>query len=836
MPDPSPEPARASRLDELADLFAEAVELEAPRSREAFLASLQERDPALACELAALLTADAADPAFLAAPLVDEIVEVMTEFLDSAFVGRRVGSWEIEAVLHHGGMGTVYRARRVDVDFEQNAALKVIRMGLGTPDLVRRFAQERRLLARLEHPNIARLLDGGTTPDGLPYLVMEHVRGETIDAWCARKRPSLDRLLEVFAQICSAVSFAHQNLVVHRDIKPSNILVTADGTAKLLDFGIAELERQALSGPEAESAFGRMLTPDYASPEQFRGGEIGTAMDTYSLGVLLYRLLTGETPRHASEGSTPDEVERLMLETDPRAPSEVLFARGERPPRRAADLDAIILQALRKEPEDRYPSVLSFADDLRRYVDGVPVHARPPTLVYRATRFAGRNWAALGAAATIVGVLVAGLSVALWQAGVAERQRDLARAEASTAASAIEFLKTVLGSADPWRDTEPAESVDDVIRLAESQLDSVLGDEPAARAFVLAALGEVAAGRGDLGRADRLTGAAVAILEESAVVGSAQAGAIHLTRALALHEDGRLQEARSHAAEAVRRLDTRDSGAWPELAGALNQLAALDIELGDNLAAETTLRRAIALHEANGGGEMLGLAGVYNNLAIALTTQPDRLEEAVEAYAVAAQLVQSVGASAPRLATLLANQANVFRLLGRFSEAESTFARAIALMTESLGPDHQSTLTAAASLASLYEATGEFEKAAATLRGPLASALATLPADHPTTAYLQNVLGAALCQMNGTGTLEEGLAISRASLDSRLAAFGEGHWAVASGESIVGYCLLRMGRQAEAVPLLERAFETLRDQRGEDQELTVRAKAWLDQAGQAADR
>ncbi len=392
------------------------------------------------------------------------------------------------------------------------------------------------------------------------------------------------------------------------------------------------------------------------------------------------------------------------------------------------------------------------------------------------------------------------------------------------------FLKTVLGSADPWRDTEPAESVDDVIRLAETTLDTVLRDEPAARAYILAALGEVAAGRGELERADRLTSAAVMVLETSADMGSARAGAIHLARALALHEDGRLQEARTFAVEAVRRLETRDADTWQYLAGALNQLAALDVDLGDHLAAEASLRRAVTLYQANGGGEMLGLATVYNNLAVALTAQPDRLEEVATIYTDAARIIERTGASAPQLATLLVNQANLLRLLGRHDESEATFTRAIALMTNALGPDHQSTLTASASLASLYEASGRFEQAATTLRAPLATALATLPPDHPTTAYLQNVLSAALCQIDGTATLAEGLTIARASFDTRRAALGESHWAVASAESIVGHCLARLGRRTAGVPLLQRAVATLQSQRGDDHELTVRARRWLEQA------
>ncbi len=834
MPESIHPPTGDAPLDRVAGLFEEAIAIGSPTGRQAFVAALRVREPALADELLALLDAHFGDPAFLAGDLVHEVADIMSGHLETERIGTRIGAWAIDGVLHRGGMGTVYRAHRVAVDFDQQAALKVIRAGHHTPALIRRFAQERQLLARFEHPNIARLLDGGTTADGLPYLVMEYVRGEMIDRWCERVRPPLDHLFAVFAQICTAVHVAHQHLVVHQDIKPANILVTEDGTAKLLDFGIADLERQATSGdgnPE-DGPTDRMLTPDYASPEQFRGEAPGTATDTWSLGVLLYRLLTGDLPLPVHDAPSLAEAQRMVCDTVPQPPSVGMAAAGIPLPPRAADLDAIILRALHKNPADRYPSVLAFAEDLHRYSIGLPVQARTPTLRYRAARFVARHWAGVAAAATIVLLLVGGLSVALWQAGIAQRERDTARAEATTAASAVEFLKTVLGSGDPWRDAEPVETVDDVIQLAEVKLDSVLGDEPAVRAYILAALGEVAAGRGELERADRLTGAAVAVLDQEIDGVSSQGAAIHLARALALHELGSLPEAHAFAAEAVRQLDARRSESHTELIGALNQLGAIDIDIGDHAAAEATLRRAIAVHRTSGTRETLGLAGVYNNLAVAVAGQPDRLNEVVDLFAEAARIVESLGASAPRLATQYANQANTLRLLGRHAEAETIFHRAITLLTGSLGADHPSTLTAATSLASLYETTGQFAKAAATLDGPLASARTTLSSDHPVTAYIQNVLGSSLCQMGGGDNLTRGLALSRASLAARRAGLSDEHWAVASGEAIVGYCLLRLGQRTEAVALLERAHRVLQAQRGADNDLTVRTRRWLEEAGQ----
>ena len=828
MADETPPTSPGSRLDRVADLFGEALGLDDPEALESLLSQVRNDDPALAEQLVSLLAAHAEDPTFLADPVTSELADIFGSRLDGAMVGRRVGAWQVDSVLHHGGMGTVYHAHRADVDFEQHAALKLIRVDIGSPELVRRFAQERRLLARLEHTNIARLLDGGSTPDGLPYLVMEHVRGETIDQWCAREQPSLQRLLEVFLQVCSAVDFAHQNLVIHQDIKPSNILVTPDGTAKLLDFGIADLERQASEDSDVPGSI--LLTPDYASPEQFRGDPASTATDTYSLGILLYRLLTGEAPYHITAGLTRAEAGRMAMEAIPRAPTAVIAKSGKPLPPRGDDLDAIVLRAVAKRPQDRYSSVLAFADDLYRYLDGRPVAARTPTWSYRLRRQISRNWVALSVAATIVILLVGGLAAALWQAGVAQYQRDLAQEEAATAASAVAFLKTVLGSGDPWRDNEPAETVDDVIRLAELELDSTLADQPAARAYVLSALGEVGAGRGDLERADRFTEAAVSLLLDSLGGTARQAGVIRNARALALHEMGRLDEAREHARAAVAHIESTNPAGWQMLATALNQLGAIEIDLGELAAAESTLVRATQLFHSRDQSNDMQLSAITNNLAVVYASLPGRLEEAAQAYAEASRILRLNGRDGPQLATLYVNQANVLTALQRYEEAEETFGRAIPLFTSSLGADHPATLTATASLGSLYETAGQYQRAVTLLRLTRRQAHDALPPDHPTTAYIESILGSSLCEMSDPAGLAEGLAAARAARDSRVTTLGQDHWGVASTEAIVGHCETRLGRIELGTTLLRNAHAALSAARGADHALTLRARRWLDEA------
>ncbi len=340
-------------------------------------------------------------------------------------VGERVGAYELLSELGQGGMGMVYLARRADDHFQKRVAIKLIRPGMASDFALQRFRSERQISASLEHPNIARLLDGGATPDGKPYFVLEYVEGEPLTAYCERRSMPVPERLRLFLEVCSAVMYAHQNLVVHRDIKPNNILVTADGEPKLLDFGIAKL-----LDPESADAAGetgtlfRMMTPDYASPEQIRGERITTTSDVYALGVVLYELLAGKKPYRIT-GNTPGELMRVVCERDPEKPSVTANSRELR-----GDLDAIVGKAMRKEPERRYPSVAALADDIRHHLDGRPVLARRGTLVYRAGKFARRHRIALAAAAVAAVALAGGIVLTL---------REAARARAAEARAQRRF-------------------------------------------------------------------------------------------------------------------------------------------------------------------------------------------------------------------------------------------------------------------------------------------------------------------------------------------------------------------------------------------------------------
>jgi serine/threonine protein kinase len=423
----STDPLSPERWQQVKSLFLTAVELDTG-PRQAFLTSNCGDDQALREVVERMIVADGGSAKELDQPFLNSLT-------DSSWVGKRVGVYRVVEELGRGGMGAVFLARRED-EFDQLVAIKIVKRGLDTEEMLRRFRTERQILARLDHPNIARLLDGGSTPDGLPYFVMEHVPGVAIDTYCANRDLNVADRIKLFRHVCSAVSYAHQHLAIHRDIKPSNILVTEDGSPKLLDFGIAKLLNPEADGPRTLTGY-QMMTPEYASPEQIAGNEnVTTTSDVYSLGVVLYELLTGQSP-YSVETKRADELARAICETEPERPSRVgartkvvpsstnKLAQNARALR--GDLDNILLMALRKQAARRYSSVEQFSEDLRRYLEGLPVIARADTFRYRAGKFITRNRTASIGTLLLVFTLIGGTLATWYQARVARAERALAQ-------------------------------------------------------------------------------------------------------------------------------------------------------------------------------------------------------------------------------------------------------------------------------------------------------------------------------------------------------------------------------------------------------------------------
>jgi|HubBroStandDraft_6_1064221.scaffolds.fasta_scaffold49992_2 serine/threonine protein kinase/tetratricopeptide (TPR) repeat protein len=463
------------RWHEIKDKLDAVLKL-APEQRPAYLDQVSTADPELRRELESLIAShEQAGTDFLNVPPPQAAADPsapnnLNPDHREPMIGRRLGTYEIVEQIGAGGMGEVYRAIRADDQYRKQVAIKLVRAGQNSDFVIRRFKNERQILASLDHPNIARLLDGGTTEEGVPYLVMELIEGQPITEYCdSRNLPIVERL-KLFTSVCSAVQYAHQRLIVHRDIKPSNILVTHEGMPKLLDFGIAKIvDTDSGTGPATLTIF-RALTPGYASPEQVKGEPITTVSDVYALGVVLYELLTGQHP-YSAPGSTPHQIARAVCEVDPEKPSTVV-RRTEGSPspgggttvrsgttvplgessadrlskRLSGDLDNIVLMALRKEPERRYASVDKFAEDLRRHLANLPVFARKDTAGYRISKFVARHKAGVAATAAAIIILIVGIVATLREAQIAREQASIARSQRARAEARFNDVRKLANS------------------------------------------------------------------------------------------------------------------------------------------------------------------------------------------------------------------------------------------------------------------------------------------------------------------------------------------------------------------------------------------------------
>src|SRR5215469_9479195 len=427
-------PLEAGRWARLETLFYAAVDMD-PAQRYAFLDERCGDDVTLRRDVESLLESSQKTLDFLHKP-IRQLTESLVQQTEHA--GERIGTYQLLKPLGEGGMGRVYLASRADELYRQEVAVKVLQPGSKpTASMLLRFSAERQILANLNHPNISRLLDGGITTDGSPYLVMEYVDGVPIDECCRENGLALNQRLKLFCTVCAAVAYAHKNLVVHRDIKPANILVTREGVPKLLDFGIAKLLDHESQAPTLTRTAERVLTPEYASPEQIRGDSVTTSTDVYGLGVLLYELLAGSRPFQL-QTQNPLEAMRIICDESPEPPSERISAHSESPNSKIRlhnDLDHIVLMALRKEPERRYATAAQLSTDIRAFLNGLPVAARTGTFRYRSAKFVRRHKTAV-AAGVIFLLTLAGFSTAMARlASIAQRQALIARQAEQTAES-----------------------------------------------------------------------------------------------------------------------------------------------------------------------------------------------------------------------------------------------------------------------------------------------------------------------------------------------------------------------------------------------------------------
>jgi serine/threonine protein kinase/Tfp pilus assembly protein PilF len=832
----------------------EALELD-PAAREAYVSRLRESDPEVGRALAAMVGAASGTsagflerPALgLAAPLFQSRSQDHPPEPDSPLV---IGPYRTLRRLAHGGMGEVYLAERADGQFQQRVAIKLIRRGMDSDEIHRRFLAERQILARLAHPHIARLLDGGVTADGRPYLAMEYVDGDTLTSSCDARGLTIEQRVALFENVCEAVRYAHQNLVVHRDLKPSNILLTADGTVKLLDFGIAKVlggdDRAGSAQTETDS---RVMTPEYAAPEQVRGEPVTTATDVYALGGVLYELLTGQRV-HQFERPTPAEVERVICQVDPEPPSgmvarsgrEIGAARSTEPARLRrqlrGDLDKIVMKALQKDPGRRYPSADALLEDLRRHRAGLPVRARPNSTAYRAGKFLRRHRVGVAAGAAVIAALVVGLAATAWQARHAAR-------EAAKATEVKNFVKGLFDAAGPAESRGRDITARELLDRGTRRVDSALARQPEVQLELLDFLGQVHRDLGYYDRADSLLRRALALARSLHRPGSREEATELATWGSVLYEQGEYARAESVLSAALT--SRRHAGGVDDSTIAVNlgDLAVMLQAQAKYTEAEPLYREALRIDRRIFGNEHLQVAADLDNLSV-LIWKLGKYGEAGALERAALEIRQRllhpehplVIASLHNLAAVRLAEGNlpeaerleqdalardrklypgghpdiaikleqlymIVDARGRFDEARSALAEALAIRRRWLGPAHPSTMEVVANLGVLQYRLGNLAAADTAMRDGLEYYRRTLGPEHQTTVTVLQNLGAVLSE---EGKYAEAGPLLREALALRRRMLGDSNADVARTTRQIGLLLEREGRLKEAEHLLRQAL------------------------------
>lgn len=873
------------RWERVQELFSRAVELPASE-RDAFIVKETGSDAELRKELVELLACDNGSSTGPLTQALGAALDATTRDRRKALLGRKVGNYKLVSVLGHGGTGTVYLGERADRQYSAQVAIKIVDSATVQGELGLRFRAERQILATLNHTNIARLLDAGETEEGQPYLVMEYVHGEPLDRYCDRHQLDLRGRLQLFLEICSAVQYAHQNLVVHRDLKPANILVTSEGAPKLLDFGIAKL----LDTGEAAAALAltrmndRLLTPEYASPEQILGRPVTTASDVYALGVVLYELLTGLRPYTVPGSASQLELERTICISDPQRPSAAVHRAIESGPiegqsemlaiatargvtadklhrRLAGDIDAIVMRALRKEPQHRYGSVEQFVADVRRYLTREPVHARQGTWFYYSQRFIRRHAFGVSAAGAFV-VFVTAFAIAMSvQTQRVAAERDRAAQEGKRAETVSEFMLQIFDASQPQTSLGRVVSAREILDEAGRRIRGDLRQHPEVRARLLEAIGRAY-------RRLNLNETAVTYLEDALHIrrqlgdtDGTEIGSVLIELAIALRSINDLQRADGVLRQALaisRQHRTERSETYAKL---LLNLGRVQLLSGELTPARENFKQSLGLfRELLGnssvevGSALVDLSNAYmwsddlpaaeraiqQAVAIFAATRPAAHPERVLAEARLGEVLllqgriseatplfeqslimqtQLYGANSRKVADILDSLAAIRRAQGQLAEAEDFARQALRAQEAAFGGEHSATGYFRAALALVLSRRGKYGEAEQLARDSLVTFEKTLPPDHQYVAASEYVLGEVLLETN---QLKDAEAVLVASMN-RWKRTKAAAWRSARSESALGEALHRQGRSDEAERHLSESYRVLVADERADREARVKA-------------
>lgn len=721
--------------------------------------------------------------------------------------GTQIGAHRIVKEIGRGGMGVVYLAERADEDFEQRVALKLIKRGMDSNQILDRFLRERRILARLEHPGIARLYHGGISDDDRPYFVMEYVDGVPLTDFADNHRLGIEARLELFMVVCDAVQYAHRSLVVHRDLKPSNILVTEGRAVKLLDFGVGKLLDEEDSEVLTRTGM-RVFTPAYAAPEQLRGEPVTTATDVYALGVVLYQLLTGRRP---FDGPRREDAEPERPSTVTAGAQDAAELRGTTPDRLrqrlVGDLDTICLMALRPEPARRYATVEALGEDVRRAVTGLPVMAHPESPGYRARKFVARNRAASAGAGIAVAALLLGLGGTLWQAREARSQRDAAQREAHTANQVVDFVGSVFAGSNPFESGERDVTARELLEEGSGRIEGELADQPEVRARLLQVMGTAFQGLGLYDEARNHLDRSLALREELFGESDPEMGDGRQALGQLMLRQSEHDEAAVHfeAALAQRRAAFGENDI--RVARSLWGLGSAYMELGRLDEAEVLHRESVDIRRRvleEGDTELAdGLAALGIPLMVL-----GKFEQADSAYGEAIDLYRATdGPTHPRLAETLDLRAIAFGMQDRFAQSEPLFREALEVRRAVLGDRHPMVANSLGNYAVLLSNMGRLEESVAAQTEAISIDEEAYGLDHPDVGRRKHNLGSALRDL---GRYEEAEPLYRAGLAAALEVYGPDHQRTANSYSGLGAVAFEQGDQETAIPLLREALRTYR--------------------------
>ncbi len=817
----------SDRWNQVQALFEAALEVD-KAGREAFLKKATDMDDELLREVMSLLEADETGHS-----LLDAVgIEAITPIEIASPEGQRIGNYRIIRQIGSGGMGAVYLAERADGEFDQQVALKLIKRGMDSEEILGRFHSERQILARLQHPNIAQLFDGGISDDGLSYFTLEYVDGIPIDVYCNSHRLTIEDRLRLFRSVCEAVQYAQENLVVHRDLKPSNILVTSDGSVKLLDFGIAKVlvgsSREVEARLLTQTGL-RVMTPQYASPEQIRSEPVTTATDVYSLGVILYELLTGHRPYRLA-GYAIQDIEAAVCSIEPEKPSSVVLkpvprgkgvtqtleppdevseARSTQPKklrrRLSGDLDTICLKALKKEPHRRYSSAGDLLGDVNRYLAGQPIKARPDTLRYRTRKFVARHRASVAFSALIVAVIV---SLVAFYTTKLTQERDRARTEAAKAAQVASFLTGIFELVDPAQTEGEKVTARELLDRGAARLDNELAEQPEIQATVMNVVGNVYMSLGLFESARPLFERSLHIRESLTGDNSREIAEGHRNMAIFFYENGDYATAEGYYSEALDRGRAIFGEKDPFVASILNDLASSLRHQGKYDSAEVVYHEALVLRKESLGEEHTDVAHSLNHLG-RLYHNMGRIDEAEpllrQALVMRRKLLHK---SHPEVMASVGALAALLREKGQYSEAKKLYDEAFAAFEHTYGLQHPYTAGIVNNLALTYCSLGDYEKSEELHRQALELHKQVYPPGHHKISYPYIGLGAVY---SAQGEYVEAESMYRQALELTEPNFAADHPRIAEIKSLLGGCLCELGRFEEAERVLLESYTSQKE-------------------------